>query len=197
MPVRSAIVSGDGEAGRKLFGIEPGRRVLLVLGGSQGARRINELIVGSIDALREDWFVIHQTGVAWDTEIEREGYRPVSYLSDDYPDILAAADCVVCRAGATTLWEVAILKKAAVLLPLGMDASRGDQIRNARFFADRDSAFTFEDIDAERGEILRLLKRLAGDERERNRISTRAHELIKHDAASSIARLLLESAEGD
>ena len=165
--------------------------VLLVLGGSQGARRINELVENQIENLCRDWIVVHQTGGAWKSE-RRPGYLPVAYLGSEYPNVLAAADCIVSRAGATTLWEAASLAKAMVLIPLGTNASRGDQIRNADYFESRGGAISLNSNNPDVETALCIaLHRLATNFESRRNLGRTANEIIVEDSDTRVAESLL------
>lgn len=134
-PVRKEILEADPARGRAWLGIDAKEPLVLVLGGSLGALQINELVWESLDELCAKAYVVHQTGRKTWKAVEHPRYRCVPYLHDELPDLIAAATVVVSRAGAGALTEFAALGKAMLLLPLGTDASRGDQILNARRFA--------------------------------------------------------------
>src|SRR5690606_8927120 len=119
-PVRDAFLSVPArEGGRQ-------RRSLLVFGGSQGARAINQAMVAAATALRGvpgELAIVHQTGNA-DEESVREGYQKAGVAAevhaflDDMPARMAEADLVICRAGATTLAEITAAGRASILIPL-------------------------------------------------------------------------------
>ncbi len=145
-PVRPDILSGSRERGLSIFDFTGDKPILLILGGSQGSREINNLLRKSLEELLSVFDVIHQVG----KEMEKgnhhplPGYVPIAYLKDEYPDAAAAADIVLSRAGAGTLWEFSALGKPLVLLPLSVSSSRGDQIRNAQYFKERGAAEVLE-----------------------------------------------------
>jgi UDP-N-acetylglucosamine--N-acetylmuramyl-(pentapeptide) pyrophosphoryl-undecaprenol N-acetylglucosamine transferase len=105
-PVRSEILSGRRESGLRFLGFPDTKPLLLVVGGSQGAKRLNGLVKSVLPELLKSWNVVHQTGASasniQDTG-EAPGYRQFEYIENEYGDILAASDLVLCRAGATTL----------------------------------------------------------------------------------------------
>ncbi len=133
-PVRPEVLSGDSMRGLTYLSFTKKRRVLLVVGGSQGAREVNLLLWSVLPSLIEKWNVVHQTGEDASGPQAMQGYRRYSFIRDQYGDILAASDLVLCRAGATTLWELAASQKPSILVPLGAGTSRGDQMRNAALF---------------------------------------------------------------
>lgn len=134
-PVRPALVNGDANSGRRLLGIEPSKPVLLVTGGSLGADAINATVRRSLPELTAHWHVVHVCGSGKRAEITNPHYTQFEYVRDEWGDLLAAADLVVSRAGANTLYELLLLGKANLLVPLSKQASRGDQIENAEYAA--------------------------------------------------------------
>jgi UDP-N-acetylglucosamine--N-acetylmuramyl-(pentapeptide) pyrophosphoryl-undecaprenol N-acetylglucosamine transferase len=131
-PVRAELLQGDAERGRAWLGAPGGMPVLLVVGGSLGANAINDALRSALPSLSE-YFVVHVCGpgrrVAGG---DRPGhYRQFEFVGPEWGDVLAAADVVLSRAGANSLYELVALRKPHVLIPLSRKASRGDQIENA------------------------------------------------------------------
>ena len=202
VPVRQEVLQGDAEKARESLGIGLIKPVLLVVGGSQGARSINNIILGCVDRLLEDWIVIHQTGNTFaideqsGRELRERGYYPAPYFGAEYPDILALAGIVVCRAGATTLWELSAVRKPSIVIPLGLASSRGDQVQNARIYSDAGASYVF---DGEKGtieEFLGLVDMLL-DESRRKQMGEAAFSLYRGDAAILIAEEIIKSATGE
>jgi UDP-N-acetylglucosamine--N-acetylmuramyl-(pentapeptide) pyrophosphoryl-undecaprenol N-acetylglucosamine transferase len=134
-PIREALAHGDRLYGFKSSGFSPGGKpVLLVTGGSQGAAAINACVREALPTLLEKFRVIHLCGKGHLSGITDAGYAEFEYLSDTMPDVLAAADVVISRAGANTIFELLSLKKPNLLIPLPKNKSRGDQILNAESF---------------------------------------------------------------
>ena len=134
-PIRRALLEGDRARGRSLLGADAKRPVLLVVGGSLGAARLNEVVRDSLDQLLPEYAVVHVCGVGKiDAALaDLPGYIQREYVSDDWGDIIAAADLVISRAGANALYEWLALGKPHLLVPLPLTASRGDQIENAAY----------------------------------------------------------------
>ncbi len=134
-PLRPALLAGDAQAGRVRCGAPPDKPLLLVVGGSLGARAINSLVWGALPALCARWHLVHICGpgqVRADLA-GQPGYQAYEFVAEGWGDLLAAADLVVSRAGANALYELLALRKPNLLIPLGLGASRGDQIENAAF----------------------------------------------------------------
>lgn len=134
-PLRAALVHGDAERGRGALGAQAGDRILLVTGGSLGADVLNETVRAALADLTREFLVVHVCGPGKLAEVTHPRYRQLEYVTDGWGDILAAADLVVSRAGANTLYELLALHKPNLLVPLSRGASRGDQIENATYAA--------------------------------------------------------------
>lgn len=142
-PVRPVFYSADAENGLKFLKIQKKTKpVLLVVGGSLGAKQLNSLVRENIHWLCERFIVVHQTGEknVDDSEIPhvseeiRENYKPFAFIYNEMPDVIACADVVVSRSGANSIWECSVLSKAMILVPLCGSGTRGDQEDNAAFF---------------------------------------------------------------
>ncbi len=135
-PVRPEITSGDNLRGMIMCGFERSRPILLIMGGSSGAAAINAAVDKSLDKLIDNFQIIHIRGEKnLLPELEgRAGYRQFGYVTEELPHLLAAADIILARAGANSIFEFAALGKPMLLIPLPLSASRGDQIKNANYF---------------------------------------------------------------
>lgn len=135
-PIRESLKSGDRLNGLKLAGFSAGGKpVLLVTGGSQGAAAINSCVREALPQILQKFRVIHLCGRGHLSKISADGYAEFEYVTDLMPDIFAAADVVISRAGANTIFELLALQKPNLLIPLPKGKSRGDQIQNAESFA--------------------------------------------------------------
>jgi UDP-N-acetylglucosamine--N-acetylmuramyl-(pentapeptide) pyrophosphoryl-undecaprenol N-acetylglucosamine transferase len=191
-PVRVDLAHADARKGRQAVGAVGEKPILLALGGSQGALELNELLQRNLDRLTRRFFVVHQMGSRNFRDSAVPGYRPVAFFQDEYPHVLAAADVVLCRAGAGTLWELAALEKPAVLLPLRHGGSRGDQIRNAEAFAEAGAAVVLEPGPSDEVFVNTVLELSANPER-RAAMAVAAGRFPARDAARRVAELVLEA----
>jgi UDP-N-acetylglucosamine--N-acetylmuramyl-(pentapeptide) pyrophosphoryl-undecaprenol N-acetylglucosamine transferase len=142
-PIRDEFRIADPKKGFAFLGIPETEKVLLVLGGSQGAKEVNDLVRGALPVLTKYFIVVHQTGDADFDALEHERsdrYHPYAYIKSEMPHILSCAHLVAGRAGAGTVWESAVCGKALVLIPLTGNNTRGDQVENARYFQQRGAA---------------------------------------------------------
>ncbi|MGP3684483.1 UDP-N-acetylglucosamine--N-acetylmuramyl-(pentapeptide) pyrophosphoryl-undecaprenol N-acetylglucosamine transferase [Streptomyces sp. IBSNAI002] len=139
LPLRSDLTTADPDGLRERLGVTGSARVLLAFCGSSGSQRVNQAVRAQLDALCDQYAVLHVCGKGnLDPSLEgRAGYWQVEYLHEDMNDALHLADTVIGRAGATTLAELEALAIPAVLVPLPTSVSRGDQIENAAAYAER------------------------------------------------------------
>lgn len=198
-PVRSSVLEGDRSRGRVALGIPQDATVLLVFGGSLGARHVNERL-GSLKRellAIEGLHVVHSTGKnGYDetlqvldlTDAEASRWRVMPYI-DDMGDTLAAADLVVSRAGASSVAEIAALAVPSILVPYPL-ATADHQTTNARLLTDAGAAVKFSDDDIDgdafRDELLGLL----GDAPRRASMREAVRGLAQDKAAAMLADLL-------
>jgi UDP-N-acetylglucosamine--N-acetylmuramyl-(pentapeptide) pyrophosphoryl-undecaprenol N-acetylglucosamine transferase len=141
-PIRKELLLGNKENGYKLCGFQleqlgnVNKPIITMVGGSLGAKSINECLRRTINKLTVNFNVIHICGKGnLDEGLSGvEGYKQFEYLSEELPDILAVSDIIISRAGANSIFEFLALKKPNLLIPLPLSASRGDQILNAQYF---------------------------------------------------------------
>lgn len=135
-PVRGELLEGDRQKGLELAGFSGEKPVLLIMGGSLGAEAVNHAVDGAIEELLKRFDIIHLRGKGHLNAAleERPGYREFEYVSEQLPDFYKAADVALSRAGANAVFEFAALHLPALLIPLPLSASRGDQILNATYF---------------------------------------------------------------
>ncbi|HET9859364.1 MAG TPA: undecaprenyldiphospho-muramoylpentapeptide beta-N-acetylglucosaminyltransferase [Nocardioidaceae bacterium] len=200
LPIRRMISTLDRpglrEEARRTFGLDTDRPTLLVTGGSQGARRLNQSVSGAQRALADAGVqVLHVVGPSGSASVDRRPDDP-AYVVVPYVDRMdlayAAADLVVCRAGANTVTEVSAVGLPAVFVPLPI--GNGEQEHNARPVVDsgggllvQDTAFTPEWVAAS-------VPSLVTDGARLHTMSTAAADLIPRDADEKLARMVLAAA---
>ncbi|WP_253200992.1 undecaprenyldiphospho-muramoylpentapeptide beta-N-acetylglucosaminyltransferase [Collinsella sp. zg1085] len=195
-PVRSSVLAGTCAHGRAALGIPDSATVLLVFGGSLGARHINERLVALKDQLLsiENLYVVHSTGAAdFDatrsalalTDTEATRWHLCSYI-DDMGNTLAAADMVLSRSGASSIAEIAALHTPAVLVPYPY-ATADHQTSNARYLVDAGAALMFADTELDSKRFSDELISLLHDEARRAQMRASAASLGQEKAASTLA----------
>lgn len=144
-PIRPELYEGDKERGLSFLGFDDKKPILLVMGGSLGAAAVNDAVRAALPKLLLSYDIVHLCGKGKVEEsLAQPGYRQFEYVNKELPDVLAATDIVVSRAGANAVFEFLALSKPALLIPLPRSASRGDQILNAGYFARKGFAMVLE-----------------------------------------------------
>jgi UDP-N-acetylglucosamine--N-acetylmuramyl-(pentapeptide) pyrophosphoryl-undecaprenol N-acetylglucosamine transferase len=189
-PVRACFRTADAAKGRAFLGVDAGARVLLVLGGSQGAAEINELVRAALPELTEYYTVVHQTGPnrGWDLK-ESEKYKPYPYINNEMPDVMTSAEIIMGRSGAG-IWEWAVCGKPMVLIPLRGSGTRGDQVENAEYFEKAGAAMVLTGEDANPRAVADAVKLLALDNGKREQMAECSLKVGERDGTGNIARVL-------
>lgn len=203
-PVRAEFHShlfGRTEA-RAALGLALDEPVLLVLGGSRGARSLNQALGGELERILELTQVVHVSGeLDWPWVSERREalpaalkarYHAFSYLHEEMGPALAAADLAVCRAGASTLGELPFFGLPAVLVPYP-HAWRYQRV-NAEYLTGRGAAVVLEDGRLHE-ELLPTVSHLLGDRAALGEMAGRMRALARPDAAAHLAGELLTLAQ--
>ena len=202
-PVRAAIRSavGSRSEARDRIGVDD-RPLLVAFGGSLGARRINRAMVDFVEGWSGAPLVVHhvvgdrgwatgEMATVVPTEVE---YSAVAY-EHDMPTLLAAADLVVCRSGATSVAELAVLGIPSVLVPL--PGAPGDhQTANARHLAGTGGAVLLPDADLDGSALEEVLGELLSDSGRRDAMAEAARSVAIPDAADRVVDLILRHAAG-
>ncbi len=189
-PVRSDLLQGDGDRARAIFGIPEDRPFILVLGGSQGALEINKIIWQWAAEGIEDMFILHQAGNLTFKEIKSKNYMTVPLITEGLGDLFALADLVISRAGAGAIHEVALNKIPMILIPKGMNSSRGDQIRNAELFQDKGAAFVIKDEEVTLENVKSAVLLIQEHREMAEKMTEAAIKLVRPDAASLIVSVI-------
>lgn len=187
-PIRKTLFFGDKNRARKMCNFTEEKPVILIIGGSLGAVRINQVIRLGLDKLLHEFQVIHICGKGnLDLSIKASGYCQFEYVSQELPDIFALADLVISRAGANVLFELLALKKPHILIPLSEAASRGDQVLNAASFAKQGFSVVLKEESLTVSELLRTIQHL--DHNQADYIKAMEQSKLK-DASDAIIQLI-------
>lgn len=149
LPVRTLVFEADRARGLEVSGFSGNRPVLLVFGGSLGAGFLNKMVRENIkNGNLDDYDVINVCGNGkLDDSMTQKNYVQFESLADDFLHIMKTADLVIARGGATSLFELLAMKKLHIVIPLSKEASRGDQIDNAKYFASLNVSSFIEEED--------------------------------------------------
>ena len=161
-PIRQELLNGDKEAGRQFCGFTAGKPVLMIIGGSLGAASVNDHVRKILPELLKDFQVIHLCGKGKMDESlkDTKGYVQYEYIKQELADLFALSDIVISRAGANAICELNALKKPNLLIPLSANASRGDQILNARSFERQGFSMVLEEEEITESTLLNAIREL-------------------------------------
>ncbi|EKE00533.1 MAG: hypothetical protein ACD_21C00332G0007 [uncultured bacterium] len=190
IPIREEFFYGNAEQGRAICGFTPNKKIILVFGGSLGADQINKVVRQLLPGILEQFQIAHICGEGKiDAGYDFAGYKQFAYLHEEFPHILAAADLVISRSGANSIYELIALRKPNILIPLAKASSRGDQILNAEYCVERgiSEVILQEQLTAEI-----LLKKIAMVEQQRDVIIA----AMKKFAILESVRLIYEIVAG-
>ncbi|KKS13311.1 MAG: hypothetical protein UU70_C0018G0004 [Candidatus Yanofskybacteria bacterium GW2011_GWA1_41_6] len=208
-PVRPELLTGDKAVALQQFNFLADKKTILVTGGSQGAKRINEAILESLVQLVQQFQVIHQCGDSQYENVKtvvdqytKEGensygpmisanYRLYPFLNpQDMGMAYSVTDIIISRGGASNLFEIASLGKPAIIIPLSTSASRGDQIDNANEFH-KYGAVVIEEANITPHIIVNQIQELLEPTRYAE-VSAKIKTFAKPNAAQNIAQILLQ-----
>ena len=172
-PIREEILKGNRLIGKEICKFKQDKEVILVIGGSLGAKNINDEVRYHINDILKNFNVIHICGKGnLDKSLNGlEGYKQFEYVKEDLPHLLKYADFIISRAGANVIFELLALKKPTLLIPLSKKSSRGDQILNAKSFAKEGYSLVLD--EDEMIEKHNLMERLS-------ELKSRKNEFIKN-----------------
>ena len=141
--------NGDVEKARDMCNFTADKPVLMFVGGSLGAKSINNAVIKNLETLLEKYQIIHICGKGQTTRARCEGYAPFEFVDKEFKDLMALADVVVSRSGSNAIFELLSQKKPMLLVPLPSTSSRGEQSLNAKSFQKQGFAEVLSDDKVE------------------------------------------------
>ncbi len=199
-PVRPVFYDNSSKEGKLFLNIDSKNKkpILLVLGGSLGARQINNMVIENLEWLKENFVVVHQTGKAFADENAPimnsydADYKPYAFIYNEMPSVIHASDVILSRAGANSIWESSVAGKPMVLVPLCGAGTRGDQVDNARYFEKNQAAYVLAGEDANKENLREALTELL-DKKKRKEFSKNSAALSEGvRPARKIAEILFK-----
>src|SRR3989344_1097257 len=206
-PVRKDLMTGDRQSAISKFGLNSNLKTILVAGGSQGSQRINRIILDSLVLLVKDFQIIHQCGESQLQTVKDELEKIIKEGEGEYADAVstnyklfpffdandmalayAAADIIISRAGASNIFEISMLGKPAIIIPI-TNSSSGHQLENAIEFS-RFGAAIVEEENLTPHIIINQIQSLLEPEK-LNSLSEKLKTFATPDAADKIASALL------
>lgn len=197
-PTRSTLTKVEKEVGLKAFGFDASKPVLVVMGGSGGAKSINEAVKENLDELhnKATLQILWQCGSKYYEALAEEINEPdyphlrLTSFIDSMPEAYAAADLIISRAGASSCSEFMLTGKPSVLIP-SPNVAGDHQTQNAKAMADAGASELLKDSDAVNA-LPELVSRLITDQEKLKEMNKAALSLAKPDAAKQIAEEILE-----
>lgn len=190
LPIREELLKGNRVRGLEYCGFSGKKRVLLIMGGSLGAKSLNDALDKIMPKLLETYDVIHIRGKQnMLTTLQPTGYRQFEYIKEQLPDIYAASNIMVSRAGATAVFEILALAMPALLIPLPKSASRGDQILNANYFAENGFSYVLDQYDMTDEVLLEWIKKLDND---KEVLREKMKKEAAQGAAANVAKVIAD-----
>jgi len=201
-PVRKSIKERQESGAREFLKLEEKTPVILVLGGSQGAKRINETILETLVELVKEYEIIHQTGKTLFNETEKTArvilennpqahrYHPFPYLNDLAMKMAAGATTVVVSRAGSTIFEIAQWGLPSIILPLSQDVSH-DQFHNAIMYAKSGACLVIEDHNLSPHVLIADLRRIIDNKKEQEMMSIAAKSFGRGDGATVIAKEII------
>lgn len=202
-PVRREILEDFKKESQKLLKLIGEKPIILILGGSQGAQRINNTILVILSEILKDFEIIHQTGKENFKEVTEEAnvvitedlknyYHPFPFLDEaELSQAYQTADLIISRAGAGSIFEIAAVGKPSILVPL-TEAAQNHQIRNAYTFAEKGAALVIEEANFKPHFIIERIKYLFSQPEKLKEMAKRAKEFSRPQSARIIAEYLVE-----
>ena len=206
-PIRSEIAASNSESRASLkqkLGFAEQTPLLLIIGGSQGATRINDFVFNALSVLLSKFQILHQVGTINFADTIRESsavlktlpaglrvrYKAVPFLEDDYATALKAADVIISRASSGAIFEIASVGAPSVLVPLP-EAAQNHQRENAYKYAEGGAAIVIEQENLLPEILIEQLDKIIGNEEAYAKMVSAAKNFAVLDAATVIAGEIL------
>lgn len=193
-PIRQELLSGSREAALQFSGLQNNKPVILIIGGSLGSVIVNNAVRAILPELLKNFQIIHLCGKGKvdDSLSHLDGYVQFEYIQDELKDLFALSDIVISRAGANAICELLALHKPNLLIPLSANASRGDQILNARSFERQGYSIVLEEEELSDSALLDAIQKLYND---KDAYIARMKESKQGDSIQTILDLIQEASK--
>lgn len=190
-PIRQELLSGNKIAAMDLCGFSADKPIILVIGGSLGSVAVNNAVRAALPELLKSFQIVHLCGKGKVDESlnNTTGYRQFEYIKEELRDIFAMTDIVISRAGANAICELLALRKPNLLIPLSANASRGDQILNARSFERQGFSLVLEEEEVTKDTLLEAVQNLYDN---RNTFIDAMRNSRQQDSINTILNLVCE-----
>ncbi len=202
-PIRRELLEGSVIEAQKKFGLQGGRPVIFIIGGSQGSQRINDVILAALPNLIKEFEIIHQTGEANIKMVKAESevviaqasaryFHAVSFLREqDLRHVYKVADLIIARAGSGSIFEIAAEGKPSILIPLP-EAAQDHQYKNAYTYAAHGAAMVLEEANLYPHFLLERIQYLFQHPDELTQMKEAARHFASPRAGQVIAEYILD-----
>ncbi len=202
-PIREGLFKGQIKEARIMFNLVGDKPVVLILGGSQGSRRINDKVLDGLPQLLRNFEIIHQCGSDNFSEVRKEAevimpddlvqyYHLLPFLNEaELANAYAVSSFIVSRAGSGSTFEIAALGKPSILIPLP-EAAQDHQVKNAYAYAKTGAAYVVEESNFTVNFIIGQIRDVLSHPKEYQRMSQAALNFSRPKAAYNIAKQLLD-----
>lgn len=191
-PIRSIISTASRDAGRRITGFSGNRPVVMIIGGSQGSRALNDHVKKCLEELLAMADVIHLTGQGKNSAHDHARYFAREFVTDELPHLYALADIVVTRAGAGALSELASLAKATIVVPLA-GVAHDHQVRNAEALLKADACVVLREEHL--SNLASVITDLLASRERKECLGKNFSAFFPRDAAEKISKTLLDVLE--
>ena len=193
-PIRAMVTVGVKEEGLQISGLGGTRPILLVMGGSQGAQAINDVVVSALEELLQICDVIHLTGEGKGSPIHKPGYFALPFAHQELPHLYACSDMALSRAGAGSMSELAAWSIPTVFIPIE-GLAQNHQVRNAEEAA-KQSACIVLPQNKLKSDLVATVRGLAQDKAKQSQLGTALHSMLVPHAARLVSDVLFKVISG-
>jgi len=202
-PIRKEILEGEKEKAKDFFELNEEKPVILILGGSQGAQRINDILLQILPEILTNFETLHQCGAKNFKEVKAEAnvmigedlkkyYHLFPFLGEEeLKQAYAIADLIVSRAGSGSIFEIAACQKPSILIPLP-EAAQDHQVKNAYAYAQTGACLVIEEVNLTPHFFLERIKYLLSQPEKLKKMEKAAREFSRPRAAKIIAEYIVE-----
>ena len=203
-PIRDDILMGDRDSYLTSIGFDKKLKTILLLGGSQGSRFLNDLLAEKLEKILELGQVIWIAGerdadmvnyrIQELKEDQKKRVKVYGFVTSEIADVYAASDIVISRSGSNVLFELAAMGKPAILVPFD-DAAGSHQLANAKVFSRSGAAYLFRQHDLTGASLAHQLEYLFKNEKELGSMASSMRSLANLGASDNVARAILKIGE--
>jgi len=201
-PIRREILNGSPDEAKKFFNIDSAKKVVLIMGGSQGSERINNVVLDILPRLVKAFEVIHSVGHNNYQQIEKEAKVMIGdkfgksyhlypfFEEEELRQALAAADIIISRAGSSSIFEIAAKGKPSIIIPLS-ESAQNHQIRNAYYYSRDKACVVIEESNFTPNYLLQTLKNMLFSKKNISKMESAAKKFARPDAARKVAEYII------